>query len=194
MVGSIQNAADYILTHATTWAFPAAYTGGGSIVPVIAEKQGQPIADGVQFRIPAHASGYDVHDDLYSGSYNTPYYNWDVAETRHTNSDGAVGYLIGQGGSCLTNTTYNVALTACNYNDSRQWWFADGDELMSSNGKCLDEDATHQQRWAVSCDGLTYTANPNNKDDQFLITPPGGTYIPDTVFNWKSHISVYEHA
>jgi hypothetical protein len=65
---------------------------------------------------------------------------------------------------------------------------------MGSNGKCLAEDATHQQRWAVSCDGLTYAANPNNKDDQFLITPPGGTYIPDTVAKWKSHISVYEHA
>ncbi|WP_405726686.1 RICIN domain-containing protein [Streptomyces sp. NBC_01537] len=192
MVGSIQNAADYILTHATTWAFPVAYTGGGSIEPVIAEKRGQPIADGVQFRIPSHASGYDVHNDLYSGSYNSPYYNWDVAETPHTNSDGAVGYLIGQGGNCLTNTSYNVALTPCNYNDSRQWWFADGDELMSSNGKCLDEDATHQQRWAVSCDGLTYAAS--DKDDQFLITPPGGTYIPNTVSNWKNHLSYYEHA
>lgn len=194
MVGSINNAAEYILTHTTAWAFPTAYTGGGSIEPAIAEKRGQPIADGVQFRIPSHASGSDVHDDLYSGSYNSPFYNWDVAETPHYNSDGAIGYLVGQGSKCLTNTTYNVALTPCNYSDSRQWWFADGDELMASNGKCLAEDATHVQRWAVSCDGLTYAANPENKDDQFLITPPGGTYIPDTVFNWKSHISVYEHA
>lgn len=193
MVGSIKNALNYIMIH--NWgAFPVAFIGGGSIEPVIAEKRGQPIADGVQFRIPSHASGSDVHDDLYSGSYKTPYYNWDVAETPHINSDGAIGYLIGQGSKCLTNTSYNVALTPCNYNDSRQWWYADGDELMSSNGKCLSEDGTHQQRWAVSCDGLTYSANPGNKDDQFLITPPGGTYIPDTVFNWKSHISVYEHA
>ncbi|MEU9171594.1 hypothetical protein AB0D34_27975 [Streptomyces sp. NPDC048420] len=193
MVGSIKNALNYIMIH--NWgAFPVAYNGGGSIEPVIAEKRGQPIAGGVQFRVPSHASGSDVHDDLYSGSYNRPYYNWTVAETPHINRDGAIGYLIGQGSNCLTNTSYNVALKPCNYNDSRQWWYADGDELMSSNGKCLSEDGTHQQRWAVSCDGLTYAANPGNKDDQFLITPPGGTYIPDTVFNWKSHISVYEHA
>ncbi|MEU1479897.1 hypothetical protein [Streptomyces sp. NPDC005760] len=116
---------------------PVAYNGGGSIEPVIAAKRGRPIADGVRFRIPSLASGRAVHDDLYSGNYNSPYYNWDVAETPHINRDGAIGYLIGQGSRCLTNTGY---------------------------------------------------------DDQFLITPPGGTYIPDTVFSWKSHISVYEHA
>jgi hypothetical protein len=45
-----------------------------------------------------------------------------------------------------------------------------------------------------SCDGLNVRANPQNWDDQFIVTPPGGTYIPDTVSNWKSHLSYYEHA
>ena len=195
MVGSIQYALEYVFMHATSWAFPVGYTGGGSFEPVIAESQGNPIADGLQMRIPSSASGWrDVHDDVYSGTYNRPYYNWDFAETPHTNGDGAVGYLIGQRNNCLTNNNGTVVLSRCNYNDSRQWWFVDGDELMSSSGQCLDEDGTGQQRFAVSCDGLTYAANPNNRDDQFLVTPPGGTFIPDTVTNWKNHLSAYEHA
>ncbi|MFF1305546.1 hypothetical protein [Streptomyces sp. NPDC058307] len=195
MVGSIQNAADYILTHATTWAFPAAYTGGGSVEPVIAEKRGQPIADGLQFRIPSHATGSDVHDDLWSGSWNSPYYNWDVSELPRYNGDRAVGYLIGQGNNCLGYTSQGyVVLKGCNANDSTQWWFVDGDELMANNGKCMDEVENASERLLVSCDGLNYQANPNNKDDQFIVTPPGGTYIPDTVGNWKRHLSYYEHA
>ena len=31
-------------------------------------------------------------------------------------------------------------------------------------------------------------------DDLFVLTPPGGSVIPDTVANWKSHVSTYEHA
>ncbi|MFJ9149237.1 hypothetical protein ACIRP7_14435 [Streptomyces sp. NPDC102270] len=194
MVGSIQNAADYILTHATTWAFPAAYTGGGSVEPVIAEKRGDPIADGLQFRIPHNASGADVHDDLFSGNWNHPYYNWDVAETPHTNKDGAVGYLIGQGNQCLGYTGGYAVLKTCNYNDHTQWWFVDGDELMADTGQCMGEVENAQSRMMGSCDGLNVRANPENFDDQFIVTPPGGTYIPDTVSNWKSHLSYYEHA
>jgi hypothetical protein len=195
MVGSIQNAADYILTHATAWAFPAAYTGGGSVEPVIAEKRGQPIADGLQFRIPHNASGADVHDDLFSGNWNHPYYNWDVAETPHTNKDGAVGYVIGQGNQCLGYTSSGYAvLKTCNYNDHTQWWFVDGDELMADTGKCMAEVENAQSRQMVSCDGLNVRANPQVRDDQFIVTPPGGTFIPDTVGNWKSHLSYYEHA
>ncbi|MFI6439869.1 hypothetical protein [Streptomyces sp. NPDC050759] len=195
MVGSIQNAADYVITHTTAWAFPVSYTGGGSVEPVIAEKRGQPIADGLQFRIPSHSTGSDVHDNLWSGNWNSPYYTWDVAETPHTNRDGAVGYLIGQGNSCLGYTSAGkVVLKSCNYGDSTQWWFMDGDELMSNSGKCVDEVENASERLLVSCDGLNYRADPNTKDDQFIVTPPGGTFIPDTVGNWKSHLSYYEHA
>ncbi|WP_159038100.1 RICIN domain-containing protein [Streptomyces sp. WM6386] len=194
MVGSVQNALNYVMGH-NFGAFPIAYTGGGSVEPVIAEKRGQPIANGLQFRIPSHASGSPVHDDLYSGSWNSPYYNWDVAETPHYNKDGAVGYLIGQGSKCLGYTSSGYAvLKTCNYNDSTQWWFVDGDELMANNGKCMGEVENSQSRQMGSCDGLTYQANPENFDDQFIVTPPGGTYIPNTVFNWKSHLSYYEHA
>jgi hypothetical protein len=87
-----------------------------------------------------------------------------------------------------------VQLTACNYNDSRQWWFVDGDELMGSSGQCLDEIGNGDTRATTSCDGITYQTNVNSKDDQFLVTPAGGTYVPDTVANWKNNVSVYEHA
>ncbi|WP_406223982.1 hypothetical protein [Streptomyces canus] len=176
--------------------FPAAYTGGGSVEPVIAEKRGQPIADGLQFRVPSHASGSPVHGNLWSGVHSNPYYNWDVAETPHYNKDGAVGYLIGQGNSCLgyNASPHRVVLKTCNYNDHTQWWFVDGDELMADNGQCMLEVENAQSRMMDNCDGLNYQANPQNKDDQFIATPPGGTYIPNTIFNWKSHLSYYEHA
>lgn len=193
MVRSIQNAVNYVMGH-NFGAFPIAYTGGGSVEPVIAEKRGQPIADGLQFRIPHNASGSPVPDNLWSGVHTHPYYNWDVAETPHTNKDGAVGYLIGQGNSCLGYTGGYAVLKTCNYNDHTQWWFVDGDELMADSGKCMGEVENAQSRQMGSCDGLNVRANPQNFDDQFIVTPPGGTYIPDTVFNWKSHISYYEHA
>ncbi|WP_158013125.1 hypothetical protein [Streptomyces sp. Root369] len=102
MVSSISAATNFMITHPSVWGvFPSAYTGGGSIEPVIAEKRGQPIADGLQFRAASHISGSPVHDNLWSGAHTNPYYNWDVAETPHYNKDGAVGYLIGQGNSCL---------------------------------------------------------------------------------------------
>jgi hypothetical protein len=89
-----------------------------------------------------------VHDNLYSGNWNHPYYNWDVAETTHTNKDGAVGYLIGQGNSCLGYTSSGYAvLKTCNYNDHTQWWFVDGDELMAEAGRPCTVNARQSRKW-----------------------------------------------
>ncbi|MFI7296836.1 hypothetical protein [Streptomyces sp. NPDC050121] len=53
---------------------------------------------------------------------------------------------------------------------------------MTSDGTCLKEDHTLNQRFVAYCDGLSFLDKPSsNDDDQFVATPNGGTYIPDTV-------------
>jgi hypothetical protein len=59
---------------------------------------------------------------------------------------------------------------------------------------CTNEGLKGQKRWLQECDGLNYTSNPDYGNDQFVMTPPGGTYIADEVSNWSAHLSTYEHA
>ncbi|WP_200709454.1 MULTISPECIES: hypothetical protein [unclassified Streptomyces] len=195
MSSSITSALGNIVTHTSTWAFPFPAAAAVAVVPAIAESSGNAVADGVQLRVPSASAGStDTINDLFSGSAGKRFYNWDIEETSNTNSDGAIGYLIGQGSNCLKDNSGTVSLSACNVHDDTQIWYVDGDELMSVHGQCLDELGSSSSRITISCDGLTYVTNPNKQDDQFLITPPGGTYIPDTVAQWKSHVSSYEHA
>jgi hypothetical protein len=147
---------------------------------------------GVQFRAP-YAVNYpsDVHDDLWSGSFNTPYYNWAVSRIPATNRDGAQGYLISQGGQCLSHTGYYVNLLPCNYHDSSQWWFMDGDQLMSSAGNCLDEWAYANFRVVNTCTVLTAPVNVSADDDDFIPTDGAGAYIPDNLGDWATNWRSY---
>jgi hypothetical protein len=138
-----------------------------------------------------------VSQDLHSGPDSSHQYpNWDIQESRFTNHEGAVGYVIGQGSNCLTwEKDYGqVGFQPCDLNAYNQIWYVDGDELMASDNECMNEDWNGSKRWLSGCDGLNGVADPNRNDDQFVLTPPGGSVIPDTVANWKSHVSTYEHA
>jgi hypothetical protein len=160
--------------------------------PAVVPPRNEAFTAGVQFRAP-YAVNYpsDVHDDLWSGSFNTPYYNWTVSRLPATNQDGAQGYLIRQGGQCLSDTGYYVKLLPCSYHDSSQWWFMDGDQLMSSAGNCLDEWAYANFRVVNTCTVLTAPVNVSADDDDFIPTDGAGAYIPDSVGDWATNWRSY---
>jgi hypothetical protein len=181
----------------TLGMFPSSYGGGaGFEAASVARPAGACCGSGaiLQFRADYAADyTYPVHDDLWSGSWNTPYYNWRVTRTGTSNGDGAIGYALSQNNNCLTDTGYFVTLTPCSANPD-QTWYMDGDELMSYAGNCLDEWAYAHYRVTNSCTALSAQDNVAADDDEFVPTPLGTDFIPDTVSNWQRHLSTYEHA
>ncbi len=200
----VDSAARWIWNNLSSIAFGGVsqigYTGGGSVVPAMAVIQGVTTASPVEFRDLGNSgdkSGSSVTSyDLHSGTPGgTEYDTWDIHMINGmvTNSDGAIGYTISQGSNCLTSTNNNgssVWFVPCNSGDQSQWWFADGDELMSSNGFCINE-VPNTGRWLTNCSGLNYLDSPSYKDDQFLMSPESGSYLPDTVANLTANWKIY---
>lgn len=200
----VDSAARWIWNNLSSVAFGGVsqigYTGGGSIVPAMAVIKGVTTASPVQFRDLGHTGDkvgwplttYDLHSGTPGGS---EYDTWDVHMVNGmiTNGDGAIGYTISQGSNCLTSTDNNgsnVWFAPCDSGDHTQWWYADGDELMSYRGFCINE-VPKTGRWLTDCSGLNYLDDPSYKDDQFLMSPESGTYLPDTVANWKANWRTY---
>jgi hypothetical protein len=196
-VTHVQDAANYMWTIIRTHpAFAGvASTGKGSIEPAAATTHPQ-IATNVQFRDISNGSDFASPGlneyDMHTGSGSNEYFNFTIQQLGGTNSDGAIAYAISQGNQCLTMSGDQALLATCNpFSNSAQWWYADGTELMSGDGRCITEDPGLGRRYLVPCDGLNYFDNVTHKDDQFLISSTGGTLIPDTIAHWQADWKEY---
>ena len=198
-LGAVTSDADSVMTNIAGQSIFAgvASTGHATIEPVLDVHEGDLVGGPVEIRAAADVANLGpTSNDIHMGSAsNETDYEFTIADTTYTDSAGDHGYIIAKSGTnnCFTYAGSGAVSTAtCNGSDSKQVWYVVGDELVNAaKGWCLAQSGGAEK--AAPCVGEDSSADYNNDYEYYAITKDVGTYMPDTLADWKSNYTIYEN-